>query len=87
VADVSESEWTLTDEDGTGCALTLSYTVDGNNRFTRQAIRAGSNCPALPLGQLHDSGRLEFSSNNTVMTEWFDVQPGDDIAAFRWVKR
>jgi hypothetical protein len=65
----------------------MSYSLDSSNRFSRQAIRANSKCGPVSLELLKDSGRLEFSSNNTVMVEWFDVQAGDNIAAFKWVRR
>jgi hypothetical protein len=86
VAAVTETEWTLTDEYGGGCSITMSYTVTGN-RFSRQAIRAGERCPALPLHLLNESGRLEFSDDRTFMIEHFDLQTGDEIAAFKWVRR
>jgi hypothetical protein len=87
VATVTPTEWIITDDFGAGCALTESYTVDVQNRFTRQVTHANSSCGALPPGPLQESGRLEFSSDNRFMIEWFDVQPGDDIAAYKWVRQ
>jgi hypothetical protein len=80
--------WSLTDEHGAGCAITFSYSVTSGNRFARQAIRAGNRCPAgLPLAALNDSGRLEFSSDGRFMTEYYDLEAGDEIVAFKFVRR
>jgi hypothetical protein len=87
IAVVTDAEWTLIDDFGRGCAVTMTYSVDRNRRFSRQAIRAGSKCPSLPLSQLNDSGRLEFSAGDRLMTEYFDLQPGDEIAAYRWARQ
>ncbi|MGH7466573.1 MAG: hypothetical protein ACRENP_01160 [Longimicrobiales bacterium] len=88
VQSITETEWVLTDEYGGGCAITFSYSVAGNNRFSRRAIRAGSRCPpGLPLALLNDSGRLEFSGGGRFMIEHYDPKPGDEIAAFKFVRR
>lgn len=84
---ISDTEWVLTDT-ATGCAITFSYSVTGNNRFTRRAIRAGNRCPAgFPLARWNDSGRLQFSEGGRFMFEYYDLQPGDDIVAFKFVRR
>ncbi len=88
VQNITETEWVLTDGYGSGCAITFSYSVDSNNRFSRRAIRAGSRCPAgFPLASLNDSGRLEFSDGGRFMIEHYNLQPGDDILAFKFVRR
>jgi hypothetical protein len=88
VQTISETEWVLTDDYGAGCAITFSYSVNPSNRFARQAIRAGSRCPpGVPLSRLSDSGRLEFSSDGRFMTEYYDRRAGDEIVAFKFVRR
>jgi len=85
---ITESDWVLTDDFGNGCALTFSYTMRNGNRFSRQAIRAGSRCPqGLSLSSFSDSGRFEFSTDGRFMIEWYDLQPGDEIVAFKFIRR
>jgi hypothetical protein len=88
VQTITGDAWVLTDGYGSGCAITFSYTIRAGDRFSRQATAAGSGCPpSVPLGLLQDSGRLEFSSDNRFMIEWYDPVPGDEIVAFKWVLR
>jgi len=88
VASISESQWVETDDDGAGCAITFEYSVGGDLRFSKTAVGLGSGCPAIPIEILPpETGRLEFSNGGDVMIEWFDLQPGDDIEAFKWVRR
>ncbi len=86
-AKITESEWVETDDFGNGCAVTFSYSVDSNNKHSKRAVSKNDLCPVnLPLSLLKDSGRLEFSADNKFMIEYFDLQPGDDILAFKWMR-
>jgi hypothetical protein len=87
VARVTQNTWVLTDDYGNGCAVTMSYSVSGNLRFTRQATSLGPGCPDVPLALWQESGTLEFSEGDQVMIERFDLQSGDDIVAYKWVRQ
>jgi hypothetical protein len=88
VAEVTGSEWTLTDDYGQGCSITSSYSVDRNHRFSKRAIRSGGRCPNYPIHLLPtETGRLEFSSDHHFMIEHFNPFPGDDILAYMWMRR
>jgi len=86
VAKITESEWIETDDFGDGCTVTFSYSVDTNNNYSKQAESKNGQCPVnLPLG-LKETGRLEFLEGDKFMIEHFDLQPGDTIAAFKWMR-
>jgi len=87
VAKITESEWIETDDFGVGCAVTFSYSVDSNNKYSKKAKSKGDKCPfSLSLELLIGTGRLEFSNGNNAMIEYFDVMPGDTLTAFKWMK-
>jgi hypothetical protein len=87
VAKIRATKWKETDEHGEGCAVTFSYTLNNEKVYSKQAIKLGERCPPLPLPLLYETGKLEFSKNNLFMFEYFDLQPGDEIAAFKWRRR
>ncbi len=87
VASVTPSEWTLTDDFGDGCAIRMSYSVDSSNRFRRTLVGTSGTCPTFPPNLPDETGTFEFSQNDSVMIEWFDLLPGDEISAFKFVRR
>ena len=87
VATITEQKWIETDDYGSGCSVTFSYSVDRNNNYSRTVTRVEDDCPFLLPGGWTETGRLEFSDNNRFMIEHFDPMPGDDLLAFKWVRR
>ena len=81
---VTETTWREIDE--SGCTIDYALSVDANLRHTKTATSV-SGCPfgndALPL--LNETGRLAFEGD--FMNEYWDLQPGDDLAAFRWFRQ
>ncbi|HZD04855.1 MAG TPA: hypothetical protein VE173_08050 [Longimicrobiales bacterium] len=88
VMEITETQWTDTDDHGDGCSVTYSYSVSDGNRYSRKPTGVGSRCP-FPLEALPspETGRLEFSGDNRFMIQWFDPIPGDEIVAFKFVRR
>jgi len=80
VAEITTTRWIETDEYGHGGRAEYSYTVDGNNRYSKHY--AGGSAPGE-----NESGRLEFSSDNRFMFEYFDLESGDTLAAFKWMRQ
>lgn len=81
---ITETTWTEIDE--SGCTVDYALSVDSNLRHTKTATSVNG-CPfgndVLPL--LNETGRLEFEGD--FMNEYWDLQPGDDLAAFRWFRQ
>lgn len=87
VATITEQEWIETDEYGDGCSITFSYSVDRDNNYSKTATSKSERCPSsLPVGWT-ETGRLEFPNNNKFMIEHFDLLPGDDLLAFKWMRQ
>ena len=86
VQTITASSWTLVDELGRGCAVSFSYTVSADRRFSRRFTGAAGPCPG-GVDAFNDSGRFDFSDGDRTMIEVYDQRPGDDIVAFRWSRR
>lgn len=89
VADITETEWRETDEYGGGCSVLFSYSVGSGNKHRKRPQSVGAACPSgFSVDQFPDeTGRLEFSADNRFMTEYYDLLPGDEITAFKWMRR
>lgn len=83
-AAITESAWVERDE---VCAVTYSYSVDENNRHSKKAESINDKCPSKPPLGWFETGRLEFKKDNKFMIEYFDPAPGNDIVAFKWMRR
>jgi hypothetical protein len=81
---ITETTWTEIDD--AGCTVNYALSVDSNLGHTKTATSV-SGCPfgndILPL--LNETGWLEFEGD--FMNEYWDLQPGDDLAAFRWFRQ
>ena len=86
VAKITENEWFETDDYGDGCTVTYSYSVDTNNRYSKHATSVTDNCPFPLSGFLDESGTLEFSEGNRFMFDYFDLEPGNTLVAFKWMR-
>ena len=84
---ITEDKWIETNEYVPGCSVTYSYTVDENNRYNKIATSVSDSCPFTVGPFLNESGTLEFSDDNNVMIEYFDVWPGDTLLAFKWMRQ
>ncbi len=83
--EITEAEWKEIDRNG--CEVTFSYGVDGNNRIRKTATNITSECGNVPLANFNETGRLEFADNNTIMEDHFDVQAGDTLLAWRYLRQ
>ncbi|MGH7461026.1 MAG: hypothetical protein ACREMA_08355 [Longimicrobiales bacterium] len=62
--------------------------VDASRTHVTFSLQTSGRCPAgLPLARLNDSDRLELTNDGRFMIEWFVRQPGDDIVAFKFMRR
>jgi len=84
-AEITESEWK--EIDSGDCAVTFSYSVDGNNRISKTAKSITAECGNFPLSAFNESGQLEFANADSLMDEHFDIQTGDTLLAFRWMRQ
>ena len=80
---ITENAW-IEQDDYSDCAVTHTYRVKRNLQYTKQAT-AVTHCPFSILP--YDSGYLEFSNDNNIMIEHFDLQAGDTILAFKWMRK
>lgn len=87
-ATVSGSAW-IEKNDDDECEVTYSISVDTSLRYSRQYTHVSSSCDfsLADIGMIRETGRLEFSENNTIMIDYFDVEPGDTLIAFKWMKK
>jgi len=85
---VSENKWIETDYNN-GCALTYSFTIDKDLNYQKKGVAISKDCDFYGINPmlLDESGKLEFYDNNSIMINFFDMQPGDDIVAFKWMRQ
>ena len=84
---IRDTEWIQKDYDG--CEVTYSYSVDENSSYTRQGVDIGILCDFHFMNPklLVETGYLEFTGDNNIMIDYFDIEPGDTILAFKWMKQ
>lgn len=83
--EITETEWKEIDRNG--CEVTFTYGVDGSNRITKTATSITPECGNIPLRNFNESGRLEFANDNNIMEDHFDVQAGDTLLAWRYLRQ
>jgi len=85
---VSEDQWVETDYDN-GCEITYSYTIDKDLNCLKKGVAVSKTCDFFGINPrlLDESGHLQFGKNNNIMIDYFDPQPGDDIVAFKWMRK
>jgi hypothetical protein len=89
VASISETQWVETNTAfDVGCTVTLDYSVDGNGRYSKIFKSFNDKCgfPVDPTGR-RLTGVLEFTDGGNFMNDYFDLQPGDTLAAWRYIRR
>ena len=84
---VSEKQWVQTDYNN-GCKITYSFTIDKDLKYKRQGIDISKACDFYGINPslLDESGHLQVY-DNSIMIDYFDMQPGDDIVAFKWMRQ
>lgn len=82
---ISETKWVEKNDDD-GCEFIYSYSVDSELTYTKTF--EGSTCPVtVPYYWFDEYGHLEFSNGDRSMFEYFDdLDPGDDLFAFKWLR-
>lgn len=77
-AEITDTTWT--EKDGDGHWATYAFHVSGGNRYSK--VFKKGNIPSE-----NSTGRLELSSDSLFMIEYFDLAPGDDLVAFKWMRQ
>jgi len=70
------------------CEVTSTYTIGGDLRYSLKTQSATPGCgqPENLLWMFDETGRIEFEGDNIMMT-FFDVNPGDTLLAYRWMRK
>jgi hypothetical protein len=81
---VTDTTWTEYDNNST-CSVTYSYSVNNNLEFVNKFVSATGDCGFEKT--VDETGHLEFSDDNTIMIQYWDLVPGDEIYAFKWMRK
>ncbi|NOY84229.1 MAG: hypothetical protein GXO96_05305 [Nitrospirae bacterium] len=83
--EITETEWKEIDRNR--CEVTFSYGVKSDFSISKTATAITSECGNVPLSNFTETGRLQFANNDMIMEDHFDVQAGDTLLAWRYLRQ
>ncbi len=81
---VTDSTWEEQDMNSS-CKEINSYSLGSDLKFKKKFQSTSGSCPFTTLPD--ETGHLEFQDGGNIMIEHFDLLPGDEILAFKWMKQ
>jgi hypothetical protein len=81
---VTDTTWVEQDQNSS-CKDTFSYSVGSDLKYKKIFVSSSGSCPYTKLP--NETGHLEFQDDGKIMIEYFDLLPGDEILAFKWMKQ
>ncbi len=81
---VTDKTWTEYDNNS-NCSVAYSYSVNNALKFNNIFVSATGACGFKKT--VDETGYLEFSDGNTIMIQYWDLVPGDEIYAFKWMRQ
>ncbi len=81
---VTETTWEEQDMNSS-CKEINSYSLGSDLKFKKKFLSVSGSCPFTKLPD--ETGYLEFQDDGNIMIEHFDLLPGDEILAFKWMRQ
>jgi hypothetical protein len=81
---VTDKTWEEQDMNSS-CKEINSYSLGSDLKFKKKFLSTSGSCPFTKLPD--ETGHLEFQDGGKIMIEYFDLLPGDEILAFKWMKQ